>query len=271
MITPHFVELNITELCNRKCSFCPRAHGYPNLNLNMSIETAELIRDQAKGFVATLHIVGRGEPLLHPDFLNILKVFSKDFKIRIMTNGDKLYKCITEIHNILNLNSRRHRITICLYDDDDQYYSLKKLFKDFSDISYYKTYDTGQATSDAQFNKKHWITNRTGSLYTATKSEPCYIPLNRMYIDWDGSTNLCCHDWTEKATYGNVYESTLPEIYKNIINKYGKELIKGNRLCTKQCSNCDVSSFDPLKFVYKDWVEKQEKRIMYVSEELINV
>ena len=63
-ITPHFIEINITELCNRMCSFCPRAHGYPNLNLNMSVETAVQIKNQAKGFVDTIHIVGRGEPLL---------------------------------------------------------------------------------------------------------------------------------------------------------------------------------------------------------------
>ena len=83
-ITPHFIEINITELCNRECSFCPRAHGYPNLNLNMSVETAVRIQNQAMGFVDTIHIVGRGEPLLHPNFLNIVSIFAKDFKIRIM-------------------------------------------------------------------------------------------------------------------------------------------------------------------------------------------
>lgn len=261
MITPQFVELNITELCNRKCSFCPRAHGYPNLNLNMSNETAHLIVKQATNFVDTLHIVGRGEPLLHPNFLEILEILSNNFTIRIMTNGDKLNEYIKEIDKILDLNFSKHRITISLYDDENQYYTLKELFKDYSNISYYKTYDTGQATNDTDFNKKHWITNRTGALYTANNNNPCYIPLNRMFVDWDGSVNLCCHDWTEKATYGNVQELTLSDIYKNIVNTYAKELVKGNRNCTKQCSTCDVSSYDPLTYVYKDWQAQQEKRI----------
>ena len=40
-----WIDINITELCNRKCIFCPRANPdiYPNLNLNMSIKLAEKI------------------------------------------------------------------------------------------------------------------------------------------------------------------------------------------------------------------------------------
>ena len=40
------VEINPTELCNLQCSFCPRAHGYPNQNLHMSLDTAREIRNQ---------------------------------------------------------------------------------------------------------------------------------------------------------------------------------------------------------------------------------
>ena len=266
-MTPQFIELNITELCNRECSFCPRAHGYPNLNLNMTVKTADEIREQASGFIDTIHIVGRGEPLLNPDFLNIVFVLSHDFKIRIMTNGDHLHKYIDELHEILDLNSGKHRITISLYDGEVQYEQMKKLYGKYSDVSYYKTYDTGQGTGDTQFNQKHYIVNRAGALYKAVSNDPCYIPLNRMFIDWDGSVNLCCHDWTEKATYGNIHNENIRDIYKFIANKYGKELIKGNRACTRQCSSCDVSSDDPLKFIYKDWTEKQIERIRLLEEE----
>ena len=265
-MTPHFIELNITELCNRECSFCPRAHGYPNLNLNMSINTAIKIRDQAKGFVDNIHIVGRGEPLLHPDFLSILFVLSNDFSIRIMTNGDHLNKHIKELDDLLDLNSGKHHITISLYDGEEQYKEMKNLYGSYSDITYYKTYDTGQSIKDSDFNKKHYITNRTGALYEAKSDKPCYIPLNRMFIDWDGTVNLCCHDWTVKATYGDVNKEDLKDIYNLITNKYSKQLVQGNRSCTKQCSSCDVSEDDPLKYVYKDWIEKQQIRIKLLGE-----
>ena len=40
------VELNITELCNMKCVFWPRGTGYENQNLDMSMETVDLIISQ---------------------------------------------------------------------------------------------------------------------------------------------------------------------------------------------------------------------------------
>jgi radical SAM protein with 4Fe4S-binding SPASM domain len=265
-ITPHFIELNITELCNRKCSFCPRAHGYPNLNLHMSLETAIRIKEQARDFVKSIHIVGRGEPLLNPNFLNILSVLSNDFRISIMTNGDHLYKYISQIHDILNLNSGRNRITISLYDGDEQYNALKEQFKEYADITYYKTYDFGQGTNDDMFNQKHYIANRAGALYSAVSNKPCYVTLNRMFIDWDGSVNLCCHDWSEKAVYGNIFETNIKDIYDFITNNYTKDLVNGNRSCTKQCSKCDVSDDDILKFVYKDWIDSQNKRLTMLNE-----
>jgi sulfatase maturation enzyme AslB (radical SAM superfamily) len=265
-LRPQFIELNITELCNRTCSFCPRGHNYPNLNLNMSINTAIEIREQSKGFVNNVHLVGRGEPLLHPNFLEIVKVFSKDFSVRIMTNGDTLGENINDLNNVLNLNSGKHRVTVSLYDGEEQYNYFKKEYNFFQDISLYKTYDEGQGTDNIDFNKKHFIANRAGSLYAAKSNQPCYIPLNRMFIDWDGSVNLCCHDWTEKAIYGNIHTESLENIYKFIVNKYGRKLVKGDRSCTKQCSLCDVSSDDPLKFVYSNYLENQEKRVLVLNE-----
>ena len=48
LISLYSVELSLTDLCSRTCSFCPRhdASIYPNRNLNMSIDTVTRIRDQ---------------------------------------------------------------------------------------------------------------------------------------------------------------------------------------------------------------------------------
>ena len=41
-----WIDINVTELCNRKCIFCPRIDDdfYPNQNLNISLD---LIRKMA--------------------------------------------------------------------------------------------------------------------------------------------------------------------------------------------------------------------------------
>ena len=42
------IDINITDLCNRTCSFCPRSDAsiYPNNNQNMTLEMFDLIMDQ---------------------------------------------------------------------------------------------------------------------------------------------------------------------------------------------------------------------------------
>ena len=90
---PSWIDISITELCNRRCVFCPRADPdfYPNQNLHFSIDLAkkiagELIYNNYKGGVV---FCGYGEPLLHPRIYDLISVF-KGIHLEIVTNGDKL-------------------------------------------------------------------------------------------------------------------------------------------------------------------------------------
>ena len=250
MLTPLLVELNITELCNRTCSFCPRSLDYPNLNLNMDIELAQEIANQCIGFTENIHLVGRGEPLLHPDFIDIVKVFAEDFSVKIVTNGDHLYKYIDQLHAILNLTSGKHKITYCLYDNDAQYNNANKLYGEYKDIFLYKTYDTGENLYDDTLSKKQWLDNRAGYFYKTKSSAPCYIPTNRVYIDYNGDVNLCCHDWKNKHVFGNIKDNHINNIWNTRMKSIKIQLANGNRQCLDACKGCDVE-FDPLSLVYK--------------------
>lgn len=260
MDNPQLVEINITELCNRTCSFCPRAAGYPNLNLNMTVETATEIAKQCIGFTKYIHLVGRGEPLLNPFFIDIVKVFAKDFSLRIMTNGDHLHKYIEELDSILDLNSDLHKITYCLYDDDEQYRQAKEKYSQYKDIKLYKTYDTGNNLYDETLRKKQWLDNRAGYFFEKTLTAPCHIPTNRVYIDYNGDVNLCCHDWKYKSVYGNILENTIQDIWTNKMKDIKISLAKGDRTCTKECSECNVT-YDPLQLIYSDYLENQKLRL----------
>ena len=86
-----FIELNINELCNRTCEFCPRYDPkvYPNQNLHMKADTAELLIEQTRDFVNRYTITGRGEPLLCKNIYEILSVFRiHNVPFHITTNGD---------------------------------------------------------------------------------------------------------------------------------------------------------------------------------------
>ena len=86
-----FIELNINELCNRTCTFCPRVDPkkYPNQNIHMSVELAKNIADQLASinFTGIINISGTGEPLLTKHVANIVKQFGDaDLHTEIVTN-----------------------------------------------------------------------------------------------------------------------------------------------------------------------------------------
>ena len=74
-----FVELNVNELCNRTCVFCPRVDPktYPNQNLHMDIELASEISKQLLevGFDGIVNISGTGEATLTKHLPLIVKKF----------------------------------------------------------------------------------------------------------------------------------------------------------------------------------------------------
>ena len=90
-----FIELNINEICNRKCVFCPRVNPdvYPNQNIHMDVKVAENIASQLAelNFNGIVNISGTGEPLLTNYITDIVNEFGKrDIHVEIVTNGDVL-------------------------------------------------------------------------------------------------------------------------------------------------------------------------------------
>ena len=99
-----YIELNITELCNFTCSFCPRGHGYPNSNKHMSVETAQEIARQVKDLQVPVAIqfAGRGEPTLGNNFREIAEIMlnlrqEAPITIEINTNGNRTDKYLDVI------------------------------------------------------------------------------------------------------------------------------------------------------------------------------
>lgn len=79
------VYIEIINICNLKCSFCPATTRNPGV---MSIEKFCYILDQIKGHTEYLYLHIKGEPLLHPELSSILDICcDKGFKVNITTNG----------------------------------------------------------------------------------------------------------------------------------------------------------------------------------------
>lgn len=236
------IEINPTELCNRTCSFCPRSDSevYPNRNLNMTVDTAEVLKEQllSAEYQGDIHITGYGEPLLNPDILELVEILSRDFHTELITNGDRLLKGnIT--HRQLKSRGLDLLIVDC-YDGLDHVQSMTELLKDCQ-ISYRirDHHDDGTEKLIELYN----FNNRGGIFSPKEIFRPCWLPFYKAFVDWNGDVGLCCNDWSRKQEpFGNINDLTFDQIWmsEKFIDVRNK-LEKGLRKDLPACKNCDTN------------------------------
>jgi radical SAM protein with 4Fe4S-binding SPASM domain len=84
------IYIEITNVCNLKCDFCPQSNRKSKF---MDIETFTNILDQVKPYGEYLYFHVKGEPLLHPDIDKFLDYsYQKGFQVNITTNGTLIDK-----------------------------------------------------------------------------------------------------------------------------------------------------------------------------------
>ncbi len=79
------VYIEITNVCNLRCSFCPETKRSPEF---MTFETFQRILEQIKPYTDYVYFHVKGEPLLHPrlaEFLDLCETYG--LKANITTNG----------------------------------------------------------------------------------------------------------------------------------------------------------------------------------------
>jgi len=104
--------IEITNVCNLACSFCPQTKRKSEF---MNAATFREILDQIKPFTDYIYLHVKGEPLLHPllgEFLDISK--EKDFKVNITTNGT----LIAEVQEMLLKKTALRQINFSLHSFD---------------------------------------------------------------------------------------------------------------------------------------------------------
>lgn len=238
-----WIDINVTELCNRKCVFCPRIDSdfYPNLNLHMSVELATKIADELEsiGYEGSVVFSGYSEPTMCPHFEDIIRVFPKTVRLELVTNGDNL-----SVEDFLSMERAGiDHFVVSLYDGEHQ---VKKFIDIFAaaglDENTYTLRDRWHTAEDAYGLK---LTNRAGVVDIGDQPEivltnPCNYPAYSMTLDWNGDVLLCIQDWNKKVKFGNVGTQTLMEIWtSNALHKYRMRLLGGSRNCSP-CNKCNA-------------------------------
>ncbi len=95
---PSKVEIEISGKCNMRCRHCLRSYShYPRPEEFMPLDDFEAILKQLP-YTVTLTLTGAGEPLLHPDFLEIVhraRQLLPHLNIVVYTNFTLIEKAVT--------------------------------------------------------------------------------------------------------------------------------------------------------------------------------
>lgn len=117
-------NIAINNYCNLKCPYCFADDMIAQSNINMSIQDYEKVIDFIlKNPIDSVNIIG-GEPTLHPQFENILKITKQKTTMSIkpsilFTNGIELEKYLPLMDNI----------DILINCNDPKYFTKEQSFK----------------------------------------------------------------------------------------------------------------------------------------------
>ncbi|MBR3995009.1 MAG: radical SAM protein [Clostridia bacterium] len=106
---PNKAFLEITNVCNLSCSFC---HGTKREPKFISTEEFRIAAERLRPFADYLYFHLMGEPLLHPDLSEFLKISENlGFRVILTTNGTLLDKCA----DTLLSSPALHKVSISLH------------------------------------------------------------------------------------------------------------------------------------------------------------
>ena len=240
---PTWVELSLIDVCNRKCTFCPKSDENiaPDTFQKMTRKIIDEIHNQLLdiNFSGTISLCGYGEPLLHKDIKYIVEKLSKISNVEIITNGDVLTASKMQDLHLAKIS----KILISMYDGPEQIEKFKNMTKQ------------ANVPEDMVILRDRWydkyndfgvkLTNRAGTINVGKqeskdKYKTCFYPTYQLLIDWNGDVFLCPQDWQRRVSMGNVMQETIHEIWKGrLLSNFRKNLLLGKR-CASPCKECNA-------------------------------
>jgi radical SAM protein with 4Fe4S-binding SPASM domain len=224
----------------------------------MTIDQFKLILDKIKGYTENIYLHVKGEPLLHKDIEEIIKLANKyNLNVNITTNGrlikekidiinrNKIRQINLSLHSYDNLNDIKEllevvdkintKVSLRIWNNNldiikliEEYYNIKVIIKKRSTIK-----DNIYLDIDEEFI---WPDIK---LKEITSNGTCYGLRRQIAILVDGTVVPCCLDQDGIIKLGNIFNEDL----KDILNKEKtKKIIQGfrnNVLVEDLCKRCN--------------------------------
>jgi radical SAM protein with 4Fe4S-binding SPASM domain len=241
-----------TDHCNLRCVMCPNKDLPKEKKGFMDLALFQKIMDEAASFVFDVHLLHRGESLLHPRFFEMATyAHDREVRAKLHTNGTVL----DEDKAHLVLDSGLDQISFSFDGYDKETYESIRINGDFEKtvqnivrfleikkerrskkpyaILELINFPDSRIKSDSQSQKAflrrfkglpldklvikeyHNWAGETGKVQKRKQYSPCTFLWNALVIFWDGSVLPCSQDFFGYYILGNVKESSLAEIWNN--------------------------------------------------------
>ena len=269
------VYLEISNLCNLRCAFCPGTKRAPH---RMTEEEFSALLPKIRPFSDYLYFHLMGEPLCHPLLGRFLELAGQaGFKVILTTNGTLLSK----MQDVLLSAPALHKVNISLHAFEandlavpfDQYlrgcFAFGKAAEGKCIISY-RLWNGGGADelngqildTMAEFFPRPWAEERRGprlgqkiyleygdkfdwpDLNAADNGERvfCYGLRDQIGVLCDGTVVPCCLDHEGDLALGNLHETTLDAILETDRAKAIYEGFQKGKAAEELCRKCGYAT-----------------------------
>ncbi len=259
--------LEITNICNKSCSFC---HGTKRKKALMDEEHFLKALERLKGVCEYLYFHLLGEPLCHPKIIDYIKqAVKRGFKVSVTTNGTLLSSHSEEL-----VKSGVTKVSVSLHslegEEDEEYLDgvigfAKKASAEGILVSL-RLWNKGEDNRKTEEKLKEafpeWQEQRNDSFClservyleyaprfewpdiareTGDEKKFCYGLRDQFGVLVDGSVVPCCLDAEGNITLGNIFEDTLENILTSKRAVALKEGFDRRRAVEELCKKCPYS------------------------------
>lgn len=265
------IYVEITNICNLNCSFCSKVE---KTKKSISIQEFEHILTEIKDYTDNIYLHVKGEPLLHNNLIDFLKLADKyNINVNITTNGvlfpskvkelatcKSLKKINFSLHSENNIENYEEKIfesVKLLPNDTTIIYRLWTLQNGVFDekstktvekiIKYYnlspEIVDKIKTENNVKINSTIYVDKDNEFIWPDDKENNhndgfCMALKTQIAILADGTVVPCCLDCNGKIPLGNIYNQSLESIINSKVFLDLKKSFQDRKPIAKLCQNC---------------------------------
>ena len=208
------IRFELSGFCNYNHELCPKSRD--NTRVSLSTDAIKRVMVDIPGFSGDVGFHNHNEPTIDPRLYSIVSMAKGIWPkctVSIYTNGEFLDENLIKE----GIDAGVDKFNITAYSD-----SVRGYFKESRHVSVY----------DVKFDGRLGIYDRAIS----PNNIPCGAPVCQIVISRYGDVCLCCQDWNNTVTFGNVYSQSIVSCFPEMEKVYNK-LMSGDR-DMEPCRRC---------------------------------